>query len=190
MPDMALDQVGLQDIKRNRGWYIALGLLLLILGVVAIGSTYLLAKVSVIFLGWLLIVGGITQSVHAFWKERGWSGFFIDLMAGLLYAIAGALIIANPKMAALTLALMIAFFLIFEGLFRIVAAIAVRYPNWAWMLLHGVVSLALGVMIWSGWPATGLRVIGLFVGIHIIMNGWTTLMLGLAAKHIPDEAAE
>ena len=187
MADLTLDRVGIQQVKRNRVWYIVLGVILVVLGVIAIGSTYALAKVSMIFLGWLLIIGGIIQVFHAYWNERGWSGIFIDLLVGILSVVVGLAVVANPKMTALTLALMIAFYLIFEGAFRICAAIAVRYPNRTWMLLSGTASLVLGIIIWAGWPDSGLRFVGLFIGIHIIMNGWTTLMLGLAAKNIPDD---
>jgi uncharacterized membrane protein HdeD (DUF308 family) len=78
-------------------------------------------------------------------------------------------------------------FLMFDGLFRIVTAISVRYPNWGWMLLNGVVSLVLGIMIWRQWPLSGLWVIGLFVGIQMIFNGWSFVMLAVAAKNLPDE---
>ena len=187
MADLTLERVGIQQVKRNRVWYIVLGVILVVLGIIAIGSTYAMAKASMIFLGWLLIIGGITQVFHAFWKERGWSGIFIDLLVGILSVVVGLAVVANPKMTALTLALMIAFYLVFEGVFRICAAIAVRYPNRTWMLLSGTASLVLGLIIWNGWPDSGLRFVGLFIGIHIILNGWTTLMLGLAAKYIPDD---
>jgi len=82
-----------------------------------------------------------------------------------------------------SLTLIIAMFLLFEGLFRI----SVRYPNWGWLLLDGVVSLMLGLMIWRQWPLSGLWVIGLFVGIQRILNGWSLVMLSLAVKNVPEE---
>jgi uncharacterized membrane protein HdeD (DUF308 family) len=187
MSAVSLHQVGLEDVKRNRGWYLALGMLLVLLGTVAIGRTYLLTAVSVLFFGYLMIAAGAAQAIHAFWKERGWGGFFVDLLMGLLYVVVGFMIVANPAAGALTLTLMIAMFLILDGVFHVVAALSVRYPNWGWMLLHGVVTLLLGIMIWRQWPLSGVWVIGLFVGIQMILNGWSLVMLGMAVRDLPEE---
>jgi uncharacterized membrane protein HdeD (DUF308 family) len=64
-----------------------------------------------------------------------------------------------------------------------------RYQNWGWLLLHGVINLLLGVLIWRQWPLSGLWVIGLFVGIDMIFNGWSLVMLSLAAKNLPAASA-
>ena len=98
--------------------------------------------------------------------------------------------VTNPAATVLTLTLLIAMFLITEGIFRIVTALSVRYPNWGWMLLQGVVSLILGIMIWRQWPVSGLWVIGLFVGIQMLFTGWSMVMLGLSAKNLPSEDEE
>jgi uncharacterized membrane protein HdeD (DUF308 family) len=147
---------------------------------------------SVLFFGWLMIAGGVMTCIHAFWKERGWGGFFIDLLTGILYVVVGFMIVANPGATAVALTLLIAMFLIFGGIFRIATSLAVRYPNWGWVLLHGAVNLLLGILIWRQWPVSGLWVIGLFIGIEMLFNGWTLVMLALAAKNLPrddDEAA-
>jgi uncharacterized membrane protein HdeD (DUF308 family) len=187
MSAVSLHKVGLEEVKRNRGWYLALGILLVLLGTFAIGRTYLVTAVSVLFFGYLMIAAGAVQAAHAFWKERGWGGFFVDLLMGLLYIVVGFMIVANPQAGALTLTLLIAMFLILDGVFHVVAALSVRYPNWAWMLLHGVVTLLLGIMIWRQWPLSGLWVIGLFVGIQMILNGWSLVMLGMVVRNLPDE---
>lgn len=187
MPTRPLHQVGLNEVKRNRGWFFGLGVLLLIFGTIALSCTFTTTQLSVAFFGWLMIFAGATQAIHAFWKERGWGGFFIDALMGALYLVVGFLVVGNPAATAITLTLMIAMFLLFEGLFRIFAAISVRNPHWGWLLLNGVVSLMLGLMIWRQWPLSGLWVIGLFVGIQMILNGWSLVMLSLALKHVPDE---
>ena len=86
------------------------------------------------------------------------------------------------------LTLLIAMFLVFQGVFRIVAALAVRYPHWGWVLLDGIVSLLLGILIWRRWPVSSLWVIGLFVGIEMLLNGWSLVMLSLAGRNLPEEA--
>lgn len=187
MPTTPLHQVGLDEVKRNRGWFLGLGVVLVLFGTIALGCTFTTTRLSVAFLGWLMILAGVTQSLHAFWKERGWGGFFIDALMGILYLVVGFMVVGNPTATAVTLTLLIGMFLMFEGLFRIFTAISVRYPNRGWLLLNGVVSLLLGLMIWRQWPLSGLWVIGLFVGIQMILNGWSLVMLSLVAKNLPDE---
>jgi uncharacterized membrane protein HdeD (DUF308 family) len=100
------------------------------------------------------------------------------------------MIVANPVATAETLTLLIALLLMFGGIFRIVAALAVQFPHWGWLVLHGAVNLLLGIAIWRQWPWSGLWVIGLFVGIDLIFNGWSLVMLALAAKKLPVPALQ
>jgi len=187
LPTESLHRVGLHEVQRNWGWYLALGIVLVLFGTIAIGRVYLVTKVSVMFFGWLMIFAGVTELSYAFWKERGWSGFFIDLLTGILYVVVGFMIVGDPKATAVTLTLLITMFLIFDGIFRIATAISVRNPNWGWVLLHGVITLTLGIMLRQQWPLSGVWVIGLFVGIQMILNGWSLVMLGLTVKNLPAE---
>jgi uncharacterized membrane protein HdeD (DUF308 family) len=134
-----------------------------------------------------MIIAGVMEAVHAFWRKR-WAGFFLDLLTGILYVVVGWMMVTNPKESALLLTLIIAMFLLFEGVFRIVVALSARYPHWGWVLLNGVISLVLGLMIWRQWPYSGLWVIGLFVGIEMLFNGWSLVMLSLASRRLPEEA--
>jgi uncharacterized membrane protein HdeD (DUF308 family) len=186
--EQAIQLTGSGELRRSWGWYLVFGIALIIIGTIALGSALLMTIASVFFFGWLLIVGGVMEIVHAFWHKR-WAGFFLDLLTGILYVVAGWMIMSNPKESALLLTLVIAMFLVFEGVFRIVAALAVRYPHWGWLLLNGVISLLLGVMIWRQWPYSGLWVIGLFVGIEMLLNGWSLVMLSLAGRNLPEEAS-
>jgi uncharacterized membrane protein HdeD (DUF308 family) len=113
-----------------------------------------------------------------------WSGFFVDLIVGVLYGVAGFLVVMNPAASAVTLTLLIAMLLIVVGIFRIVAAIAARYPSWGWLALHGLISVLLGVLIWQQWPVSGFWVIGLFIGLELIVNGAALAMLSLAARQL------
>lgn len=131
-----------------------------------------------------MIVGGLLQATHAV-ATRGWAGFFIDLLAGLLSLVVGIMVVAHPAATAITLTLLIAVFLIFSGLFRITIALTIRFHNSIWLVLHGLVNLALGIMIWQQWPLDGIVVIGMFVGIDMLFNGLSILMLGLAVKNLP-----
>jgi uncharacterized membrane protein HdeD (DUF308 family) len=185
-----LHLVGLQELKKNSGWFVGLGIALLVLGTIALGASMVMTIASVLLFGGILIVGGVLEAVHAFWREKGWGGFFIDLLTGILYVVVGFMLVANPAASAVALTLIIALFLMFGGIFRIVVALSVRFHNWGWMLLHGVIILLLGISIWRQWPLSGLWVIGLFIGIDMVFNGWSLVMLGMAARKIPDEVAE
>ena len=182
-----LHLVGLAELRKKWGWFFGLGIVLVVLGAVAIGSAMfmtLLTVAAMVFFGWLMLVGGVLQTIHAF-ATKEWSGFFLDLLAGVLYIVVGFMIIANPAATAVALTLMIAVLLILGGIFRIVTALAVKFQNRMWLILHGAINLLLGFSIWSGWPLSALWVIGLFIGIDMIFNGLALVMLGLAAKKLP-----
>ena len=186
--EQAIQLTGEGELKRSWGWFLALGIALIVLGTIAIGSTLVMTIASVFFFGWLLIIGGVMEVIHAFWHKR-WAGFFLDLLTGVLYVVVGWMAVTNPKESALLLTLVIAMFLLFEGVFRIVTALAARYPHWGWVMFNGVISLLLGIMIWRQWPYSGLWVIGLFVGIEMLLNGWSLVMLSLTGRKLPEETS-
>ncbi len=180
-----LFRIGLANLKKNRGWYLALGVVLVATGLVAMGSSLAATLVSVVFFGWLMMFVGVAEVFHAFWR-KDWGGFFVDLLGGVLYFVVGGMLVANPAASAVGITLVIAVFLIVSGLFRIVAALAGRPPHWGWLLLSGGMSLLLGILIWAEWPVSGLWVIGLFIGIEMLFNGWSLIMLSIAARGLPD----
>jgi len=181
-----LSMVGLDVVQRNWGWFLALGIVQIVLGMVALGEAFLMTIFSVVMLGWLLI-GGVSSIVHAF-MERQWSGFFIDLLTGLFYCVAGFMMVSSPGEAAVTLTLVISMFLIVGGIFRIVESLVGNLPHKGWVFLNGVVTLILGILIWRQWPLSGLWVIGLFVGIEMLLYGWSLVMLATAAKSLAPAA--
>ena len=158
------------------------------IGMIAIGLAVVMTIVSVMFVGWLLIIGGVFEVIHGF-TRRPWSGFFINLLAGVLYAVAGVVMIANPALAAVSLTLLIAIILIVAGLFRLVVAFSTPLHHRGWLILNGVISILLGVMIWRSWPVSGLWVIGMFIGIDMIFDGWTEIMLALTARRLAAASA-
>lgn len=172
---------GIDAIRKNWGWFVALGLIQIIIGTIGVAAACTMTVFSVVLFGALLLVDGLITAIHAF-MNKCWGGFFCDLMTGVLYLVVGAMVLENPLRAAETLTFLIAFFLIIGGMFRIVASLAGQFAQWGWVFFNGLVTLALGVMIWRQWPLSGLWVIGTFVGIEMIVYGWSLLMLGLAAK--------
>ncbi len=177
---LVMPVLGIEEVRAHRGWFLFMGVALIILGTIAIGSAEIMTMVSVIFLGWLLIFAGLFEVVHGF-ARRAWGGFFVNLMGGLLYAVTGLLMVSHPGVAAVTLTLMIAMVLIVAGTFRIFVAFSTPMHHRGWLVLNGAISLFLAFCIMSSWPVSGLWVIGLFIGIDMIFDGWTEVMLVLSS---------
>jgi uncharacterized membrane protein HdeD (DUF308 family) len=174
----------LVDAERppHRGWMIALGVALTVLGILAIGAAVLTTVLSIKVLGWMLIVGGVIQVVHAFSAPR-WSGVALSLLEGVVYGVVGVLVASRPVETAVVATLLLAGFLMISGLFRILAVpIFLRLRNGGWVLASGILSLLLGIAVWAQWPASGLWVIGAFIGIEMIGWGISLIMLGLAFR--------
>ena len=172
-------------LSRYWGWFLALGVAMIVLGTVAI-SWSCLATITVTatwIFGFLLSVSGFSAIFNAFRAGR-WSGTLLHLLVGIMYVVVGFMVIEDPAKAAIQLTLIIAVFLIVSGILRMVFAISERFPGWVWVLLNGVVTLVLGIMIYKQWPASGLWVIGLFIGIDLILNGWAWVMLALMVKRL------
>ena len=169
------------ELKKAWGWLLAWGIILLVAGVVGLGYEFSVSVVTTLFVGGLLVVYGVIEVVQAF-RHQKWQGFFLFLIGGILSIVAGALILARPiaGMEVLTL-LMAAYFLVL-GAFRSVGAISSRHPGWAWGLFNGIVSMVLGMFIWNRWPDSSLWVIGLFVAVDMIFQGWSYIMLALVAR--------
>jgi len=180
---ISLHLVGTGDLRKRWRSVLWFGALLVVLGVIATSAAPFLTLASMVLIGGLLMVVGILQGIHAF-AYRRWGGFFVDLLASVLYLALGFLMIANPGATAEALTLLIALFLIFGGIFRIVIASMIRFHNAAWLVLHGAINLLLGILIWQQWPMSGHVIIGLFLGIDLIFNGLSLVMLGLAAKKL------
>jgi uncharacterized membrane protein HdeD (DUF308 family) len=169
-------------------WFLILGIGLIVLGVIAIGAPIVTTLYMVEIYGVLLIAGGILQAVGSFWS-RDWSGFFLSLLFGVLYFVLGIFFIRYPSAAAMTLTILLAAFLIVGGIFRIVAALVMRFPFWGWALIGGLLNLLLGLLIWAQWPFSGLWVIGLFLGIELIYMGCSWVILAFALKRLPRPAS-
>ena len=121
------------------------------------------------------------------------TGFLLQLLIGIFYIVVSVLILDTPVASTMALTLLIAAFLVVSGIFRIVSALTLKFPGWGWQMLSGVVTMILGVLITKVLKqddgAGGLWVIGLFVGIEMIFNGWTWIMLSLEVRSIPVEDA-
>jgi uncharacterized membrane protein HdeD (DUF308 family) len=177
-------QENLSALKHNWFWFVLLGALLTILGFVALSCSMVAALATMLFFGYMMLIGGVFYIVGAFFTGA-WGGFFLSLLAGVLYLVTGFIFVNHPLEVGTLYALFLAVFFFVEGLFRIVGALAGRFRHWGWVLFNGIITMVLGVLIWKHWPLDGLYVIGLFVGIDLIFSGMGYLMLGFAVRRLP-----
>jgi uncharacterized membrane protein HdeD (DUF308 family) len=181
---MASNVEGTQELRRGWGWLMALGIVMILLGIFALSAYLLVTLLSVIYFGIVLLVGGVFQVGHALWARR-WGGVLLQLLIGLLEVIVGLLCITHPIQSAADLTLLIAAFFLVSGLFRLCALVVHSYPQWGWALLSGVINVLLGALIWAQWPESAFWVIGTFVGIDLLFAGWSYVMIALAARSLP-----
>ena len=177
----------LQAIRGKWIWLVVLGIALIVLGTIMLGFPVVATLATVTVLATLILVGGVAEAIGAFWC-REWSGFFLELLSGILGIVVGLMLLGNPIEGGITLTILLSSFLFVGGIFRTVAALSHRFDGWGWVLLSGVIDIALGLMIWRQLPMSGLTVIGLLVGISTLFHGVSWLMLGFSLKRIPKPA--
>lgn len=188
-PDYSGPSDAMGSMARYRGWFLVLGVLWLAMGTFILGWSCL-ARVSVVatwVLGFFMVGYGILEVVNSFSAGR-FGGRIVHLLVGVLYGVAGLMMIDSPDESALILTKIFSLFLMIGGAFRILAALIERFPSWGWVLLNGIVSLLLGLMIFRQWPYSGLWFIGLAVGVDMMLNGWTWIMLGMGLRKSPAAA--
>jgi uncharacterized membrane protein HdeD (DUF308 family) len=169
---------------RNQWWcFLLLGIAMVVLGTFCIIDPLVPTLASVIVLGFVLIAAGITQIISSFWAGK-WSGMLIHILIGVLYIVVGYMIVDAPVINMVLITKFIAIFLIVSGAFRIVSALVVRFQDWGWAVVNGGITLLLGVIINRQLPEAALWVIGLFIGIELIFNGWAWVMLALGLRAI------
>jgi uncharacterized membrane protein HdeD (DUF308 family) len=165
------------------GWFFAWGILLVLLGVLAIAYSTVTTVISVIFFGILLCVSGAVIIFDSFKSSFGkWNEFFMHLGMGILYLIAGIILVKGPLAGSITLTLLLAIFYILLGLFRTISCLTRAVTNRGWRLASSIITLLLGVLILLEWPASGLFIIGLFIGIDLIFTGWVYIVSALSAR--------
>lgn len=180
----------LQHMRKHWVWFFGLGILLTVCGTAAIVFPSVTVGTSLavtVLVSVLLMLAGAATIVGAFYAGR-WSGLIVQLLVGILYIVCGLMITEQPAAGAVALTMFLAASFLVLGIFRTVAALVVRYPQWGWSLLNGIVTLLLGIVIVRNLPQDAFWVIGLLVGIEMLFNGWTWIMLSLALRSLPAES--
>ena len=168
-------------LRAKWGWIVALGVVYLIAGFIALGSVAMATVASVLIVGVMMIIAGVAEVISAF-QIKSWGKFLLWVLLGLLYVVAGFVTFQNPLLAAVLLTLVLGASLVASGIMRIILAFSMkRETPWIWVALSGVITVLLGVLILARWPVSSLYILGLFLGIDLIMAGagWVGIGFGL-----------
>jgi uncharacterized membrane protein HdeD (DUF308 family) len=172
---------GLEPLRAKWGWIVALGVLYVFSGLVALGSVTTATVASVYLVGIMMLIAGVGEIIGAF-QMQSWGKFILWVILGALYVVAGFSMFENPLLTAAFLTLLIGASLVASGVMRIFLAFNMKAQSaWIWVLLSGVVTILLGLTIIAHWPISSLYTLGLFLGIDLVFagSGWIGVGLGL-----------
>jgi uncharacterized membrane protein HdeD (DUF308 family) len=179
-----------REINKNLNGALITGVLLSIVGVIAIAVPNFTTLFAETWIAAILIFAGFTKLVYAT-QTRDRGGFIWKLLLSGLYIATGIMLFVYPYTGVLTLTLLLGSFLLTEGTFELILAFQLRpQENWAWVLVNGIITLVLGGMIWFQWPFNAPWLLGTLVGISIIFSGISRVMLSLSARSISNPPAQ
>jgi uncharacterized membrane protein HdeD (DUF308 family) len=175
---------GIEALRAKRGWIIALGIIYVIAGLIALGSVVMATVVSVFVVGIMMLIAGVAEVINAF-QVKSWGKFLFWLLLGVLYIVAGFVTFENPLLAAALLTLLLGVALVTSSVMRIILAFSMKVgtPR-IWVILSSIITLLLGLVILAHWPVSSLYILGLFLGIDLILAGvgWISVGSGLKAR--------
>lgn len=166
----------------SRGWSIALGIGLVVLGLATIALSAFTTFFAIWLLGVVLVIRGIIDMVTSFSAVNREKGFWWHLFGGILSLIVGALILARPGVTAVAVTFLVGAFFVAIGIFKTVAAPVEHTAHWGWVMLSGIISLLVGIWILGAMPGIAIWLIGLLVGIEITVQGFVMMFYPYAVR--------
>jgi uncharacterized membrane protein HdeD (DUF308 family) len=161
---------GMEEVRKSWGWLLALGILLIVLGVVCVGTATTATTVSILVFGSILLFSGVAWFVGAF-QAWSWGGVFLYLLNAIIRGVTGYLLLRHPDAGAEAVTILLASLFVVGGIFRMVAAGLIKFPRWGWTVLSGAVAVILGFTLLRNWPASSTFFVGLAIGIDLILDG-------------------
>ncbi len=169
-------------VRHASTWSILFGVLLIVLGMLAVGSPVLAAVAVNAVIAWLIVLAGVVHLALAF-HTRAAGSVVWRLLVGIAYVFFGVYLIAHPALGVVSLTLVLASLFLVEGIFAIAVFFQMRSVGGSsWILIDGIVTLLLGLMIYLQWPSSSAWAIGTLVGVSLIISGVSRLMLSLAVR--------
>jgi uncharacterized membrane protein HdeD (DUF308 family) len=173
-----------QSVREHWVLFLVEGIILLVLGVLAIIVPMLATLAVAIFIGWLFLISGVVGLITTFWARHA-PGFWWSLLSAVLGIAAGVVLLAWPVTGAVSLTLLLIVFFIIEGVASIMYAFEHKRElsgRWGWMLVSGIIDLILAAIIWAGLPGTAAWALGLLVGINLLFGGGAMVGMALHAR--------
>ena len=173
------------EVRKNWGWMMFMGILLVVLGAIGLYMSGMTTLVSVLYIGIMVLAGGVLILIDAF-RAEGWKAKIWDTLIAIAYIAAGIIMIVYPGASAAWFTMFIAAFLLVSGVTRIIIGLQIRseVSSSGWTVFSGIISIVLAVMIFSEWPNSSAWVIGMFVAIEMIMQGISMISIARVAKHL------
>ena len=166
----------------SHGWTTAWSVLLIILGLIAVVLPNIGGLALTLYFGWLLVLGGVAFLLFAI-RTHAPGVMWVQIGLGVLYLLIGGFLITHPLAALATLTVVLAAYLVVEGILELIVAFRARpAAGRGWLLMDGVIALVIAAMILSAWPASSVWAIGTLVGINMIFSGISRLMVGGAVR--------
>ncbi|NYV76492.1 HdeD family acid-resistance protein [Streptomyces sp. UH6] len=170
-------------INRSFGWLAALGVALVIAGIVGLVYTGVATLTTMLLFGWLLLIGGVVGLLHAV-QARGTGFFWLGVVVAALNIAAGVVILVRPDVAAVSLTLFAALLFLTGGVFRVVGSLVVRGPQFGWTLVQGAFGLLLGILVLNSWPSDSRYVLGTFFSLALLFDGLGLIATGFGGRNV------
>ncbi len=173
----------LAPLRAKWGWIVALGVVYLVAGLIALGSVVAATAASVLVVGAMMIIAGVFEVINAF-QVKTWGRFIVWLLLGVLYIVAGFVAWDNPFLTAIWLTLILGAALVASGIVRIFLAFNMKQGSpWVWVVISGLITLVLGLIILAHWPFSAVYTLGIFLGVDLVFAGAGWIGLGLGLKN-------
>jgi uncharacterized membrane protein HdeD (DUF308 family) len=176
------DRPAVGPLRSKSGWIVALGIVYVIAGVIALSSVVFATKVTVFVVGIMMLISGVAEVINAF-QFKSWGRFLVWLLLGALYIVAGLLTFENPLLAAAILTFLLGIALVVSGVMRLILAFSMREGmSWTSVVLSGLVTLLLGLIILVHWPVSSLFVLGVLLGVDLVIIGIGWIFVGFGLR--------
>jgi uncharacterized membrane protein HdeD (DUF308 family) len=174
----------LAPLRAKWGWIVALGVVYVVAGIVALGSVASATAATVLVVGVMMMVSGAAEVVNAF-QIKTWGRFLFWLALGVLYIIAGFVAFRNPLLTAVWLTLILGASLAASGVVRIFLGFSMQHGSpWIGVVVSGLITLALGAIILAHWPVSSLWTLGIFLGVDLVVAGMSWIGIGMGLRRI------
>ncbi len=173
----------LAPLQAKWGWIVALGIVYLVAGIIALGSVFSATVASVLVVGAMMFIAGVAEVINAF-QVKTWGKFTFWLLLGVLYIIAGFVAWDNPLLTAVWLTLILGAALVASGIMRIFLGFNMKAGSpWIWIVVSGLITLVLGLIILAHWPLSSVYTLGIFLGVDLVFAGASWIGLGMGLRH-------